>query len=91
MTEEEGEAASHQGVSEYFMSGDVYCISHLKPGKGNLPNGFHLLLVVPLRGSGHYGPSRVSDTTFKCFCFIDRHGGGNGKVLVRTSCIVLVG
>ena len=65
MTEEEGEVASFQRVSEYFMSGDVYHISHLKAGKGNLPNVFHLLLVVPLRGPGHYRPSRVGDATVK--------------------------
>ena len=63
MMEEEGEAASCQGVNEYFMSGDVYHISHLNTGKGNLPNMFHLVLVVPLREPGHYRPSRLSDTT----------------------------
>ena len=52
MMEEEGEVASCQGVSEYFMYGDVYHISCLKAGKGNLPNVFHFFLVVPLRGPG---------------------------------------
>ena len=31
--EEEGEAASCQGVSEYCMYGDIYHISHLKRKK----------------------------------------------------------
>ena len=44
MIEEEGEVASCQGVSENFMSGDVYHISCLKAGKGKLPNVFHCYL-----------------------------------------------
>ena len=47
------------------------------------------IFVVPLNASGRTRPSRVSDTTVKCFEMLMFYGEGNGKVL-KASCIAMV-
>ena len=48
--------------------------------------------VVPLNRSGPREPSRVSNTTVKCCCFVMLmfYGEGNGEVLLRALCIAMV-
>ena len=48
-----------------------------------------MYFVVPSNTSGRTSPSRVSNTTVKCFVMLMFYAEGNGKVL-KASCIVVV-
>ena len=49
----------------------------------------YIFFVVPSNTSGKTGPSRVSNTTVKCFVTLMFYGKGNGEVL-KAPCIALV-